>query len=1411
MFKLSLSWIPLLALSVAACANPEGEPIPAAPQEPGHDVPLSSSALDQLRAQEPARAAESLGKLRSSRGLLGLRANDDFRLSRHLTDQFGITHVRHDQLYRGVQVWGAQAITHMDAGGNLLSVSSDAVRPGLDLDVSPAVTDATAMAQAIRSLAPRSMEGLSQRATLVVYPVTKRVLRDPGKDLALANAVDFEEEVEGYRLAWHVHAELQNPVDGLVEHDFLIDAHTGTTLKEWNALQAAAATGIGHSQYSGDVQLSTTEAGGVYELRDSTRGSGGGNRTVNLNGADPANSGTTGTVFSNATNEWGDGQAFVSGVSTARSETAGVDAHFGLANTWDYFLTIHGRLGLDGVGTATTARVHAGTAWPYDVWSDSCFCASFGDDAGPRTSRTTIDIVAHEFSHGVVSSSARLLYTGESGALNEATADIFATMTEFWVRGGRQAQIGSAGGNWTIGEQSGPVPLRYLYKPSLDGVGADAWSPALATMEVHAASGPMSRAFYFLSQGAQPTFSPNDFSSAYLPTGMAGIGNDKAAAIWYRAVTAYLVPSSDYVAARTASLQAASDLYGSISAEYRAVANAFAAINVGYTAGAYDDRTPPVVIASVTGTSPVVMLHAAATDEVGVTQVEFRVDGNLVATALSMPFSASLNVEALANGAHELTATAFDAAGNRGTATTNSTVANPFEQLVVDSGFEQGATAWVADPADLVAASAQARTGARVAWLNGWGTLHRDLLHQDVTIPAGATRAALTFWLKITTSETTTTAVRDTLTVQVRDPDTNAVLATLGTFSNLDATLDYVQRSFDLGAFAGQTVRLHFDGNENASLATSFFIDDVALRTSTGSDTQAPQVAAHVVISGTRVAYSADVSDDGYVGAVEFLVDGVSVGSSPISFGKIVNLSTLTNGVHSLVARATDAAGNSTDSAPLQFFVDATSTQRVLNPGFETSSNWTSATTVSGSTGILSTAAFAHSGNRLYIFWNDVGPVRHSVRQSVAIPVGSTSAIFGFWLRIYNGAFTDGLPHHTLSAKVRDSAGTELATLASYSDADDTNGQYVEHWFDLTAFKGQTVQLFFDVDQTAPPQVADGAMQFMLDDVTLTTSTNADPWAPVVSASVEGVSGMLKFHASVDENVWTSSLQFLVDGDVVSSRANPGRRETLIYDGSGLAPGSHTLLVQATDKAGNVGTATVDFDIPAPPPLDDTAPVVTVSTTRVGDTLELQATATDDTRVTRVEFYVDEMLVRRFEQPPFSLPIYLPEFAPGSHLFEAVAFDAYGHATSAWTSFVVIPVSIAVTPERAVVAVGRTQSFSATVFGAANQGVQWSLPDPADCGSLGVNGMFTAASTPATCSVVATSDANPLVSATVDVKVYTADLNGDGVVDGEDLGLMARSYGSADGEVLYSPAVDLDGDLFIDDIDVPFLTSEFGR
>jgi hypothetical protein len=206
-----------------------------------------------------------------------------------------------------------------------------------------------------------------------------------------------------------------------------------------------------------------------------------------------------------------------------------------------------------------------------------------------------------------------------------------------------------------------------MYKPSLDGASPDAWSSSLGSLDVHYSSGPMNRCFYFLSQGA--TTSGNT-STTYLPSGMTGVGNDKAAAIWYRALTTYMTSSTNYAGARTAAISAAKDLYGAGSAEEQAVWNAFHGINVGAAwSGGSTDTTAPTVSTTESGTSGSITFSATASDNVGVTKVEFYVDGVLKGTDTTSPYSMTLDSTTLANGTHALTAKAYDAAGNVGTAT----------------------------------------------------------------------------------------------------------------------------------------------------------------------------------------------------------------------------------------------------------------------------------------------------------------------------------------------------------------------------------------------------------------------------------------------------------------------------------------------------------------------------------------------------------------------------------------------------------------------------------------------------------------------------------------------------------------------------------------------------------------------
>ncbi|SHN31911.1 kumamolisin/aminopeptidase S, partial [Actinacidiphila paucisporea] len=108
---------------------------------------------------------------------------------------------------------------------------------------------------------------------------------------------------------------------------------------------------------------------------------------------------------------------------------------------------------------------------------------------------------------------------------------------------------------------------------------------------------------------------------------------------------------------------------------------------------------------------------------------------------------------------------------------------------------------------------------------DGYGATHTDTLSQSVTIPATCTSANLTFYLYVTSDETTTTTAYDKLTVA-------AGTTTVASYSNLNKGTGYVQRTVSLTPYIGKTVVLKFTGTEDASLQTSFLIDDTAVNVS---------------------------------------------------------------------------------------------------------------------------------------------------------------------------------------------------------------------------------------------------------------------------------------------------------------------------------------------------------------------------------------------------------------------------------------------------------------------------------------------------------------------------------------------------------------------------------------------------
>ena len=259
-------------------------------------------------------------------------------------------------------------------------------------------------------------------------------------------------------------------------------------------------------------------------------------------------------------------------------------------------------------------------------------------------------------------------------------------------------------------------------------------------------------------------------------------------------------------------------------------------VSVALTTGAGDTTAPTTsVTAPANGAtvSSTVSVTATASDNIAVTKMEIYIDGTLrTSNTSATSLTYSWNTTTFANGSHTIVSKAYDAAGNVGTSSTITvTVSNAgSQQLLGNPGFETGtATPWVAATGVVTnSASEAAHGGTWKGWLDGYGTTHTDTLYQQVAIPSTVTTATLTFWLHIDTAETSTTTAFDTLNVQVRN-SSGTVLATLATYSNLNATTGYVQKTFDLSAYKGQTVQIYLVGVEDSTLQTSFVVDDFAL------------------------------------------------------------------------------------------------------------------------------------------------------------------------------------------------------------------------------------------------------------------------------------------------------------------------------------------------------------------------------------------------------------------------------------------------------------------------------------------------------------------------------------------------------------------------------------------------------
>ncbi|MFD7879783.1 M4 family metallopeptidase [Streptomyces sp. NPDC059766] len=538
----------------------------------------------------------------------GLTPGDQLHAQDVMIDPEGGRHVRFVRTHGGMPVLGGDLVVHLTR-----NLAYAGVTRAVDHTVKPAVAKAEVTAGQAEQKAAAVAKGDAGSARLVVdardgsaalaYQVrvsdsdttesggSRTVVIDAVTGSVRSNAPDQDEFLSPRLLATlRQRGETISPAVGTAPQSASSIVGSSIAGSSAAAVSSAAVTtgrypatafGTGSSLFVGKVPLVTTRtAATTYVLKDPSRW---GTETRDAKGLE-LEVFAQGKQFTTTNDQWGNG-------AVSSRTTVAVDAQYGVTKTLDFYKKTFGRKGIENNSKGARAMVHFGNKVGNAFWDPYCDCMLYGDGDGSIIKKplVVLDVTGHELTHGVVDATARLEPTrydnlgnqyGEPGSLNESLADVFGSNVEFSANNANNPP------NYLIGEKLGLSQkfLRRLDKPSLDVMERtiDYWSPAVYDTEVHAGSGVSSHAYYLLAEGSgKKTIGGVAYDSpTYDGLPVTGIGRAKATAIYYRALTRYMVSTTDFHDARVATLKAAKDLYGADSTEYKTVDRSWAAVNV---------------------------------------------------------------------------------------------------------------------------------------------------------------------------------------------------------------------------------------------------------------------------------------------------------------------------------------------------------------------------------------------------------------------------------------------------------------------------------------------------------------------------------------------------------------------------------------------------------------------------------------------------------------------------------------------------------------------------------------------------------------------------------------------------------------------------------------------------------------
>lgn len=470
-------------------------------------------------------------------------------------DELGFTHYRLQQTLNGHPVEKSMLLVHVK-DGKVVSTNGEWFKtlPGKK---TPALKADVALARALDKVKAKQYiwetEEAQNRAAMRIKESGAVSFEKPTGELVYMN-VGNELSAASLKLAYKFDI---FSVDPFAQEDVYIDAENGNVIFSVSQMHQANTNGTAQTGYYGAKSITVDHSGNYYARQSGTRRI----ELYNMNGATVPQNGSRpsgSTVASSSSN-----------FSFSGNAKYYMDAYWGAEVTFDLFQEKFNRNSYNNAGGKIDMFVNgSGQGASNNAFWYGSF-AYFGNSTS-GTPFTSLDVVSHEITHGVTGNSARLIYQGESGALNEAFSDIFGCYAEHYA---------GVGQKWIMGEyisfqRSMSNPNQHRQPDTYRG---SYWASTSGGDNggVHTNSGVMNYWYYLVSEGGSGS---NDNGASF---SVDAIGIEKASQIAYRALTSYLTSSSGYSAARTAVINAARDLYGNNSCEVAAATDAMHAVGVG--------------------------------------------------------------------------------------------------------------------------------------------------------------------------------------------------------------------------------------------------------------------------------------------------------------------------------------------------------------------------------------------------------------------------------------------------------------------------------------------------------------------------------------------------------------------------------------------------------------------------------------------------------------------------------------------------------------------------------------------------------------------------------------------------------------------------------------------------------------